>query len=62
MIDVYVTQLTGIFPKTYIVVVDGKPYDSFHFYSRTEPLTLSEQRDIALGYQEALDPDWSPVL
>jgi hypothetical protein len=39
----------------YTVMVEGKPYD--HFISNDGPLTYSQQRDVAAGYQEALDVD-----
>ena len=47
--DIYVTE----FHPFYQVWVDGMVYDTFQTRFG-QPLTLSQQLDIATGYQEAL--------
>ena len=62
VIDLYVTELTGMYPRTYAVVVEGKIYDSFHCFNGSRPLTMMEMFDVAEGYKEALDGFQSPVV
>lgn len=48
MRDVYVADHYPL----YVVMVDGKPYDSFD--TSGNPLTWTEQWDVAEGYREGL--------
>lgn len=54
MVDVYVSEekMYGMRLWVYTVMVDGQIYDTFE--SKTDPLTWSQQWDVAAGYREAL--------
>ena len=52
--EIYVTELDGIYPKHYFVMVNGKVYDTLRIYTG-HPLTFAQQYDIAAGYKEVLE-------
>ena len=56
MIDVWVEYMTGIYPPSYMVIVDGKVYDSFICRDGVK-LTWAQQCDVAHMYRQALDPE-----
>jgi hypothetical protein len=54
--DIYVTESSGGGITFYIVMVDGKVYDTMHLLKGPR-LTLMQMEDIAQGYREGLDRD-----
>ena len=54
MMDVYVAEAAGGGLNAYVVMVDGKVYDTF---TSSKRLSWSQMDDVARGYREALDAD-----
>jgi hypothetical protein len=54
--DIYVTEVSGSGITYYVVMVDGKPYDTMHLLKGPR-LTFTQMEDIAQGYREGLDRD-----
>lgn len=52
--DVWIHYLEGMYPKTYIVMVNGQPYDTL-IQRSGKKLRRDDMRDIAAGYREWLD-------
>lgn len=52
---IWLVYLDGVYPKTYIVTVDGQPYDTITYYRGGKKLTRDEMKSIADGYREWLD-------
>lgn len=54
MANIYMTQMEGIYPPTFVVMVNGKPYD-YITCRDGKRLTWKQERDIIAGYQEWFD-------
>jgi len=57
--DIYIAPMSGIYPPTYAVMVNGKTYSILTFKDGHR-LTMSEEADIIAGYREWFDSE--PVL
>lgn len=54
MTDIWIAPMEGIYPPTYVVMVNGRPRD--YLTARLgKRLTLSEENDIIAGYREWYD-------
>jgi hypothetical protein len=52
--DIWIHPLKGIYPKTYIVMVNGEPYDTL-FQRSGKWLSRDDMKSIADGYREWFD-------
>lgn len=52
---VWLVYLDGMYPKTYLVTVDGEVYDTIRYFRGGKKLSRNQMRDIAAGYKEWLD-------